>query len=552
GARRIEVAYADGGKTLLRVTDNGAGIAAGDLPLALSRHATSKIDGTDLVNIRSFGFRGEALPSIGAVARLTVTSRAVGAGEAARIEMAAGRIGPVTPAALGRGTVVEVRGLFEATPARLKFLKTDRAEATAIGETLRRLALAAPGTGFTLTDVTGGGAGRTLLRLDPETGEDAAARRIARILGPSFAENAVPVAGEREGHALSGLAALPTFSRGAAVAQHLFVNGRPVKDRLLLGAVRAAYSDVLPAGRHPALALYLACPAELVDVNVHPAKTEARFRDAGTVRGLILGALRHALAEAGHRTATTVGHAALGAARPLAPAAPHPAPHGFAEAGPGWLAARPPEDVPAPAPMGEDLEATVEAPLGTARAQLFETFILSQAGEALILTDAHAAHERLVYEELKAGLAARGVPAQALLIPEIVEMAREDCTRLAEAAPELTRLGLEIETFGGTAICVRATPALLGEVDARALLSDIADELADLGTSTALEGRLQAVLSRVACHGSVRAGRRMSPEEMNALLRRMEATPNSGQCNHGRPTSVTLSRADLERIFGRR
>ncbi len=561
GARRIDVAYADGGKTLIRVTDDGCGMAPGDLPLALSRHATSKIDGTDLLDIHTFGFRGEALPSLGAVGSLTITSRAEGH-EAARLRVDGGRMGEVSPAALGKGTIVELRGLFQATPARLKFLRSDRAEARAIGDVVRRLAMAEPGVGFTLRDVSGGGEGRVLFRAEPESGDmfDALSGRLKRILGREFAENALRIDASREGFRLTGFAALPTYSRGAAVAQYLFVNGRPVKDKQLTGALRAAYFDFLSRDRHPAAALFLTCDPHLVDVNVHPAKAELRFREPGLVRGLIISALRHALAEAGHRASTTVAAGVLGAMRPEArpgqqalttayqmqrPA--HPTTPGFAET------AQPSARFePAPAPGEAAGQADERLPLGAARAQIHENYIIAQTETGMVIVDQHAAHERLVYERLKRQMAENGVAAQALLIPEIVELSPDDATRLLAIAEDLARLGLGIEPFGPGAIAVRETPAILGPVNAGALLADILDELADQGESLSLAARIEAVLSRMACHGSVRSGRRMNAEEMNALLREMEATPHSGQCNHGRPTYVELKLADIERLFGRR
>lgn len=561
GAIRIEIAYADGGKRLIRVSDDGWGIPAGELPLALSRHATSKLDGEDLVNIASFGFRGEALPSLGAVARLTVTSRAAGAAEAAAIVVRGGVEGPLRLAARARGTLVEVEGLFSATPARLKFLRSDRAEASAIAEAVRRLAIAAPAAGFVLRDVSDPGSPRDILRFDPETGDlfDGLRGRLAAALGPDFVENALPIEAERDGLRLTGLAALPTYSRGAAVSQHFTVNGRPVRDRLLLGALRAAYADVLPRDRHAAAALDIACPPAEVDVNVHPAKAEVRFRDPGLVRGLVVGALRAALAGAGHRNSTTTGIGMLGAFRSEHPARPAQA---TASAARAWVAPAPsttrgfgePEGdafglsgqvVAAPEPAA----AEAEAPLGAARAQIHETYIIAQTADGVVIVDQHAAHERLVYERLKAERAAGRVPGQLLLIPEVVELDAEGCARLEAAAADLAALGLVFEPFGGRALCLRETPAALGAVDGARLLRDVADALADDGPG--LRERLDAVLSRMACHGSIRAGRRMTGEEMNALLRAMEATPLSGQCNHGRPTWVELKLADIERLFGR-
>jgi DNA mismatch repair protein MutL len=560
GATRIAVTYADGGKTLIRVVDDGCGIPEGELPLAVSRHATSKIDGSDLLNIHSFGFRGEALPSLGAVGRLTITSRATGESGAFMLAVDGGRTGAVQPAALARGTVVELRDIFRATPARLKFLRSDRAEAQSIGEVIRRLAMAEPHVGFTLTDASGGD-GRTVFRVDPQTGDLFAALngRLSQILGPEFSANAVPVDAEREGITLTGFAALPTYSRGAGVAQFLFVNGRPVRDKLLLGALKGAYADVLPSGRHPAAALFVECDPERVDVNVHPAKAEVRFREPGLVRGLIVSALKAVLAEAGHRTSTTVSAATLGAFRAEGPgrapiyqmdrpsqaslrAAYTAQTPGFAETAEAWSARV--EEAPAEV-QADDL------PLGAARAQVHETYIIAQTADGVILVDQHAAHERLVYERLKRQHAEAGIRAQPLLIPEIVSLSADDCDRLLAASDDLAALGLVVEPFGGTAVAVREMPAILGQASATALIADILDELADTGESGALAARIDAILSRMSCHGSVRSGRRMSADEMNALLREMEATPLSGQCNHGRPTYVELKLADIERLFGR-
>ncbi|KGB80806.1 DNA mismatch repair protein MutL [Rhodovulum sp. NI22] len=556
GARRVDVAVAAGGKTLIRVADDGHGIAAADLPLALSRHATSKIDGSDLLNIHSFGFRGEALPSLGAVGRLKITSRA--GAEAAEILVAGGRMGAVKPAALNQGTVVELRDLFFATPARLKFLRSDRAEMQAISEVVKRLAMAEPFVGFTLRDMSGGGEGRVTFRADAETGDmfDALHGRLARVMGVEFAENALRIDAGREGLHLTGYAALPTYSRGSAVAQYLFVNGRPVRDKLLVGALRGAYADFLSRDRHPAAALFLDCDPHLVDVNVHPAKAEVRFREPGVARGLIVSALRHALAGAGHRASSTVAGAVLGAMRPE-PAGParvyqmdRPSPGVLAAShaaqAPGFAEAAVPS-----ARVEEPLVEPADLPLGAARAQVHENYVIAQTSDGIVIVDQHAAHERLVYERLKRQMAENGVAAQALLIPEIVEMSEGDCARLLEVAGDLARIGLVIEPFGGGAVAVRETPAILGEVNAQAMLRDILDELDDLGDSQMVKARIEAILSRMACHGSIRSGRRMRGEEMNALLREMEATPHSGQCNHGRPTYVELKLSDIERLFGR-
>ena len=562
GARRITVEYADGGKTLIRVTDDGCGIAPDDLPLALSRHATSKIDGSDLLNINTFGFRGEALPSLGAVGRLTITSRASGF-EAAELAVSGGALSNVRPAALNAGTIVTLRDLFHATPARLKFMRTDRAEAQAIADVVKRLAMAEPFIRFQLRDVTQDG-GRDVFRAEAEQGDlfDALHGRLRQVLGAEFAENALPIDAERDGIHLTGFAALPTYSRGSAVAQYLFVNGRPVRDKLLIGALRGAYFDFLSRDRHPAAALFLDCDPMLVDVNVHPAKSEVRFRDPGMVRGLIVSALRHALAAAGHRASTTVSNATLGAMRPepvgarvyqmdrpslgARMAADHAHAPGFSETAGMWARVEVPQDEP-----DVGAEQAVDYPLGTARGQVHENYIIAQTASGMVIVDQHAAHERLVYEKLKHQMAENGVAAQALLIPEIVELSAGDCARLMENADDLSQLGLTLEAFGGDAIAVRETPAILGEVNARALILDILDELADQGESLTVQARIEAILSRVACHGSIRSGRRMRGEEMNALLREMEATPHSGQCNHGRPTYVELKLSDIERLFGR-
>lgn len=561
-ASRIDIAIKDGGKTLIRVTDNGHGIPSEELPMAFARHATSKIDGSDLLNIHTFGFRGEALPSMGAVARITMTSR-VGNAEAAQIVVEAGKLLSVRPAALSQGTVVELRDLFFATPARLKFLRTERAETQAISDVIKRLAMAEPYVAFTVRDLSKDDRGRMLFRADAQTGDmfDALGGRLRQILGSEFADNALQIDAEREGICLTGFAALPTYSRGSNVAQFLFVNGRPVRDKLLIGALRGAYSDFLSRDRHPACALFLECPAEQVDVNVHPAKAEVRFRAPGIARGLIVSALKHALAEAGHRASTTVAQATLGAFQPERPKAPFyqmdrpsqnslrntyamQVPQGFGEATPTFdgMSGRIENDV---------VQEEAAHPLGAARAQVHQNYIIAQTEDGIVIVDGHAAHERLVYERLKRQLNENRVAAQALLIPEIVSLSETEVVRLMDHAKALEALGLVIEPFGSGSVAIRQTPALLGEVNGEAILRDILDEIDDLGQTQTLSDKLEAVLSRVACHGSIRTGRTMRGEEMNALLRDMEATPHSGQCNHGRPTYVELKLADIERLFGR-
>lgn len=554
-AARVEISIADGGKTLIRVTDNGVGMTPDDLPLALSRHATSKIDGSDLLNIHSFGFRGEALPSLGAVGRLTIRSRTVD-GEGAEVTVAGGVHDPVRPSALTAGTVVELRDLFYATPARLKFLRTDRAEMQAISDVIKRLAMAEPFVTFILTDVSQGKS-RVTFRADAETGDmfEGLHARLRSVLGKDFADNALPIDALREDVHLTGYAALPTYSRGSAVQQFLFVNGRPVRDKVLIGALRGAYMDTLSRDRHPAACLFIDLDPTRVDVNVHPAKSEVRFRDPGAVRGLIVSALRAALANAGHRASTTVANATLGAMqpektearvyqmdRPQMSRGPAYRPDGFADMAP---------DMSGRVEMIEDFKAQEDHPLGAARAQVHENYIIAQTDTGIVIVDGHAAHERLVYEKLKTQMAQNGVAVQALLIPEIIKMSDSDAAQLLAVADDLTRFGLTIEPFGGGAIAVRETPAILGEVNAQAMLRDILDELDDQGSSTLVQEKLEAILSRVACHGSIRTGRRMRGEEMNALLREMEQTPRSGQCNHGRPTYVELKLSDIERLFGR-
>lgn len=563
GARRIAVDYAAGGKVLIRVTDDGCGMTADDLPLAVARHATSKIDGTDLLNIRSFGFRGEALASLGAVGRLTITSRADGS-DGAQITVAGGRLTGPRPAAAQKGTVIELRDLFYATPARLKFLRSDRAEAQAIAEVVRRLAMAEPAVGFTLSEVAEGEAPRQIFRADPQSGDffDALHGRLTGILGAEFTANALKIDIERDGLHLTGYAALPTYSRGSSVQQFVFVNGRPVLDRMLLGALRVAYFDFLSRDRHPAAVLNLICDPERVDVNVHPAKSEVRFREPEAARSLIITGLRTALSAAGHRASTTVADATLSAFTPEPrvyqmdrPSQNWPSQTSFARAA-TWQA-------PAPgfaeAPMArmepadERPEADEEAfPLGAAKAQLHGNYIVAQTARGMVIVDQHAAHERLVYERLKRQMAETGIKAQALLIPEIIDLSASDAALLLSHAVALAKLGLTIEPFGGSAVALRETPAILGTVSAAALIRDVLDELADLGRSDTLQTRIEAILSRMACHGSVRSGRHLRPDEMNALLREMEATPHSGQCNHGRPTYVELQLHDIERLFGRR
>jgi DNA mismatch repair protein MutL len=569
GARRITVTLKEGGRTFIAVVDDGVGMSPEELALAVERHCTSKLPGDDLADIRTLGFRGEALPSIASVSRFTITSRPAGADTAWSLEIEGGAKGDPKPAAHPAGTRVEVRDLFFATPARLKFLKEPRTESSHVADALRRLAMAHPEVSFRLESEE-----RTLIDLpaaNPSLLEKADAARLERlsaIMGREFGENTVAIDATREGFRLTGFAGLPTLNRPTGQHQYLFVNGRPVRDKLLAGAVRGAYQDFLARDRHPMVALFLEAPTELVDVNVHPAKTEVRFRDAGIVRGLIVGALRTALSAAGHRASTTVSDAALGAFRPHTGfSTPLPMgyrggsggfstmPRGLAEAAAQFMA---PLAVPSarvenePTPGINGNGEVPHYPLGVARAQLHETYIVAQTDQGVVIVDQHAAHERLVHERLKNQLEAEGVKRQALLLPEVVDVGEDGARRLATRQSELAEMGLVLEPFGLGAVVVRETPAVLGEVDIQGLVRDLADELAEMGDHLSLKEKVEEVCGTLACHTSVRAGRRLTVEEMNALLRQMEATPHSGQCNHGRPTYVELKLADIERLFGRR
>ena len=620
GAKRIEVGVSDGGCALLSVTDDGSGMEAEALLLAIERHATSKLPNDDLINIRKLGFRGEALPSIGAVSRLSLTSRArfpisntKNAQELGwNLTIEGGHVGTLTPIAHPFGTHIEVRDLFYATPARLNFLKSRRSETMKIADVVQRLAMAHPEVGFFVTvydnpsdrTAKANRKERQLINLpacmpnlipevfskdtiDEETKASAHdvlqqqnyvtayLNRLSAILGKAFRENALPIAAQREELRLTGYAGLPTYNRANSQKQFLFVNDRPVRDPLLIGAVRGAYHDFLARNRYPVLALFLSIPSDQVDVNVHPTKAEVRFRDPGGVRGLIVGALRDALSKAGHRASTTVATAALGAFQPentrlSVPQATYsgnlsdfntnsPA---LRESLRHWQAPVQGASVELPLnhnPTGRDIvippipeEGLAGYPLGVACGQLHETYIIAQTIDGLVIVDQHAAHERLVYERMKQALEAENVVQQRLLLPEIVTLDEQAATRLVARRAELLALGLELEAFGPGAILVRATPALLGNCDIAGLVNDLADELAELGESFSLRDRLEEVCSSMACHGSVRAGRALSGTEMNALLRQMEITPYSGQCNHGRPTYVALKRRDIEKLFGRK
>ena len=552
GARRIVITTAGGGRTLIRVEDDGAGMDRDDLVLSVERHATSKLADDGLDDIRTLGFRGEALASIGAVAQLSVASRTADAPSGLRIEVDRSRKSGVVPQAMNRGTIVEVRDLFAGVPARLKFLKSDRAEAGAVADVVKRLAMANPDVHFVLD-----GSDRSPTNWP---GDGDLTSRVMQVMGADFAENAVPLQTSRHGVVVTGLAGLPTYSRANSLSQFYFVNGRSVRDKVLLGAVRAAYADFVFRDRFPAIALFLSVDPAAVDVNVHPAKAELRFRDSGGVRSAVIRAVIDALGDAGYRASSTVADDVMAAFRvpEMAEAAGYgtaPSP-GFAGSNPSLRAREFPTAALAglaePSARYEAMPPEEETyPLGTARAQMFENFIVAQNGDSLVLVDQHAAHERLVYERFKAQLASGPVASQMQLIPVVIELPEEDCSRLEEAAPTLEQLGLYLERFGPRAVAVRETPALLGQADIDGLVRDIADGLAEWDSSEALGDRLDAIIARMACHGSVRSGRVLRVDEMNALLREMERTPHSGQCIHGRPTYVELKKADLERMFGR-
>lgn len=565
GASVVEVDLRDGGKSLIRVRDNGSGMTREELSASVERHATSKLPDDDLVHIRHFGFRGEALPSIGAVSRVSITSKHKDGSDAWALALEGGKKREPVPAAHPQGTTVEVKDLFYATPARLKFLKTDRAEYGAVKDMLTRLAMANAQVTFKLTHN-----GASSLSLNGEQGEldDSRHARLSALLGKDFGENCVPVHAVRDYVTIAGYAGLPSFDRGSAQHQFLFVNGRPVRDRLLLGCIRAAYTDLLSRDRHPVVALYIDVPPEEVDVNVHPAKAEVRFRDSALIRGAIISALKHALLEGGQTTSTTISSYALSSFRPQQSGGPSLGPSLPFSRGPSYpsrqaygnLAEKTAQfyqplmdHVPSARAEIETAPETTSYPLGAPRAQLHENYIVAQTNEGIVIVDQHAAHERLVYERFKAQVKEGGVASQGLLVPEIIDLSDVRAQAILEKSALFKRLGLEIEPFGAGSIAVRSTPSLLsGKIDIRRLVNDIADEIEDQDSSILLEEKLNAVLSTMACHGSVRSGRRLNIEEMNALLRQMEETENSGHCNHGRPTYISLSLKDIEKLFHRR
>jgi DNA mismatch repair protein MutL len=566
-AKRIDVKIRDGGRTFISVSDDGQGMSPDDLSLAIERHATSKLPNDNLENIKTLGFRGEALPSIGSVSRMTITSRLQDAHTAWMISIEGGKKVAPAPAALTKGTTIEVRDLFYATPARLKFLKTPKTENSHALDAIKRLAMAHPEIAFTVTDDK-----RTMLKLYQSQNDLLNSRldRLDAIMSNDFASNALAIDAKREDLFLTGHIGLPTLNRGNASLQFLFVNGRPVKDKLLFGAVRGAYRDFLAHNRHPLLALFLEIPSESLDINVHPAKTEVRFRDPGLVRGLIVSALKNALAGAGHRASTTISNQALGAMQPekgtfyhggYQKKASYPVKQEYFKQQELSKQIQTPIDQLTDLELARSVkyvsedekeEISEDWPLGVARAQLHETYIVAQTVNGIVIVDQHAAHERLVYENMKKAINEGGIKRQVLLIPEIVELDQSAADRLTERSGQLNKLGLVIEPFGPGAIIVRETPAMLGELNIRGIINDLADDLAESDEAIDLKDRLANVSATMACHGSIRAGRRLNGREMNALLRQMEVTPHSGQCNHGRPTYVELELKDIEKLFGRR
>lgn len=561
GADRIEVTLRDGGQSLIRVADNGIGMDRQELLLSIERHATSKLPDEDLWNIHSFGFRGEALPSIGSVARLSITSCKRGSDEAWQLAVDGGTVNQPRPASLKDGTIVEVRDLFFATPARLKFLKSQRTESEAAREIVEKLAMAHPHAAFVLQEDER----RPIQYLaSPQLldANDVVRERLSAVLGQEFIENAVDLDYARDGLVLSGYAGLPTWHRPTTRQQYLFVNGRPVRDKLLLGALRGAYGDLLPSGRQPAAVLFLTVPVREVDVNVHPTKAEVRFRDAAKVRGLIVSGIRHALEAAAQFATNTLAPVALerfhsefytqpaaGKAYQSSIFAEHThEPVSFAP----MARTQTQVDAPLSSSLVESPSSTSLGRLGAAVAQVHGTFIIAQTPESLLIIDQHAAHERIVYEQMKQAWVRGDVKRQILLIPEIIELDEAGARRLLDFAQELEKIGLVVESFGGSSVLVREVPALLGQADVKGIIKDIAEELAANESSRLLEARLEAVCARMACHGSVRSGRALNIHEMNALLRQMEETPNTGQCNHGRPTYVEMSLSDLQKLFDRK
>lgn len=575
GATRIDVTLEQAGKNLIVVQDNGKGMTADELELCVQRHATSKLPSDDLLDIQFLGFRGEALPSIGSVSRMTIASRIKDSENGWGLRIEGGAVGHTEPASITQGTRIEVRDLFYATPARLKFLKSDRTEVAQALDIVSRLAMAHPDIAFSLVSE-----GKTLLATSAAQGDllDTRLARLRDTMSREFADNALPLDKERDGVRLTGFAALPTYNRGTSAEQYLFVNNRPVRDRLLLGSVKAAYQDVLAHDRHPVVALFLDIPSEEVDVNVHPAKAEVRFRDSNSMRGLIIGAIKHALSEAGFRASSSVATDALQSFaighHPSQPAMPQAYAYAAASRPSGMTrpimteaAMRQYEPLAAVGmltadmipPMARPMDAAYEEgpdytlyPLGAARCQLHKTYIVAETVDGLVIVDQHAAHERLVHEGMKAQLAEQGIARQKLLIPEVVSLGEAQTECLLARQQELLEFGLVVESFGEGTVIVRETPAMLGEIDVATLIKELADNLREFGETLVLRERIESLSGTMACHGSVRAGRALSIAEMNALLRQMEQTPLSGQCNHGRPTYIELKRKDVEKLFGRR
>ena len=575
GATTIDITIRDGGKNFIRITDDGCGMTADELPMAIERHATSKLPDDDLFFISTLGFRGEALPSIGSVSRLSISSKTETQDTAWKINVEGGDISPIEPCSGGNGTTIEVRDLFYATPARLKFMKSSRGESGAIIDTIKRLSIAHAGVRFNILDD-----GKEKLNLAPYTKDDARLNRISDVLGKEFKENAIPIESIKDDVKITGYVSLPTLNYNTTVKQFMYVNGRAIRDKQILGAIRAAFMDTVPNGRHPYACIFIETDPHFTDVNVHPTKAEVRFRDAGLVRGMLISAIKRSIENSGHKTSTTLTHSALQRFESITgtqtsftdpssytsaqslndPATIHygntPQTHVHHNTYPNTSEVS--SAIDAFAPMAKPMHITQDNneqeshhPLGAAKAHLHKNFIISQTQDGIVIVDGHAAHERIVYEKMKSQYASGDVASQILLLPEVIEMDDTDAENIATLAPELEKLGLVVEPFGDGAINVRQTPALLGEIDIKGLLQDIAGEIRDVAGTTNLQKKIEYVCATMACHGSVRTGRILNEAEMNALLREMEKTPSSGQCNHGRPTYLTLSMADIEKLFER-
>ncbi len=569
GATQIDVVIREGGRSFMSIRDNGFGISKEELPIAIQRHATSKLSDDNLFNIKTMGFRGEALPSIGAISRLSISSRKENCNESWKINVEGGDVSEVIPVQHGYGTTIEVSDLFFATPARLKFLKTSNTETSYIVESLQRLAMAYQNVGFSLKDER-----RTIFDYKP-FGDDLDSSRLSRLsdmMGKDFSENSLKIDAQNDEYKLTGYIGLATLNRASPSHQFLFVNGRPVKDKVFTGAVRVAYQDFLARGRYPMVSLFLEVPPLMVDMNVHPAKTEVRFRDSGKVRGIIIGGIKSALNDAGYKTSTTVSNQALGSIQSnIFPFSKKPFSKqnfnsSYTQKSQNFNSAQlhlkenphtsyqqmfDSNSITEKISKNE-IEQEVNYPLGVAKAQIHETYIVAQSENGLVIVDQHAAHERIVYEKMKSKISESFLQRQALLVPEVIDLKESQIESLEKRFDELSDFGLIIEKFGVNAVLVRETPAILGVLDIKKMILDLVDEIESLGEAVSLKEKIEEVCATISCHGSIRSGRKLNLDEMNELLRQMESTPHSGQCNHGRPTYVEMKKNDIEKLFGRR